>query len=168
MNFKICLKKYSDIISQNSTNLSDQFIDYRYVGSEEFLKEYFVNDYLEGALVLNQNNGSLFDLSKWDLVDQLLCYLVNALHEVFLDSRKMSVFFYPDQPIEVSVTKLHSVVLFADSFGSKVTLNDWDLLNLLNEIEAFFNYFREMTDSNSLVSYEIMIKEILSSVRFSS
>ncbi|QAT88937.1 MAG: hypothetical protein EOO72_06085 [Myxococcaceae bacterium] len=59
-------------------------------------------DYIEGAMELSIDGRAMLTRQEWDYIDQLWAYLVGGVADL-LGGRKFQTFF-PDQPIELSVT----------------------------------------------------------------
>lgn len=83
----------------------DKFVNV--VEFNEVLKD---ADYIEGAMVLTINYVEIIDTSMWDYIDQLWIYFLNGLIE--FNSGNDVVFYFPDQPIKVTMKHVNGRVLF--------------------------------------------------------
>ncbi|PZP06162.1 MAG: hypothetical protein DI621_19160 [Pseudomonas protegens] len=114
-------------------------------------------DYIEGALVLSINGVSLIDLSMYDYIDELWCYLSEGLSLIH-EGKNFSCFF-PDQPIEVKFICLNREVRVIVNCHEEVKIDvnkDYFLMSMSNHARAFFNRLMEIEPSSKESSMRII------------
>jgi len=74
--------------------------------------------YIDGAIVLTIDGRKIIDEEQWDLVDQLWCYFVHLIDDVY--SNGSGEFYFPDQPLPVRC------VTVDESYGARVVLSVGD------------------------------------------
>ena len=74
--------------------------------------------HIEGAIHLRINDVDILDLSMWDDVDQLWCYIVNMIDG--LETNGYAQTYFPDQPIELSFKRLSRRAVLVRSVGREV------------------------------------------------
>lgn len=67
-------------------------------------------DYIEGAMELTINHVEMINLALWDYIDQLWIYILNGL--IDLHSGRDVLFYFPDQPVKVTMSHIGSRILF--------------------------------------------------------
>lgn len=90
----------------------DSFIKYDddFINVNEFNEEIRDSDYIEGGMILTINYVEIINLTMWDYIDQLWIYILNGLIE--LKSESDVVFYFPDQPIKITMNNIKGRVLF--------------------------------------------------------
>ncbi|MGL6095274.1 MAG: hypothetical protein ACRC7O_05675 [Fimbriiglobus sp.] len=79
-------------------------INSQYVPVSEYTGSLPDKDYVEGAICCRINGHDVFTMDHWDLVDQLWCYIVEALTLVRKGVEYDSSF--PDQPLRLKFKPL--------------------------------------------------------------
>ena len=125
-----------DPVKINEQNINDYFIELNDQATMRDVKEMLDSQYLEGALVLNWNGHTIFDLSQWDLIDQLWAYILN-LFEEYLEKGESSILF-PDQPIEIKMKKDNSRIILSVE-DSVIQVPEIEFIRcMINEADVFF------------------------------
>jgi len=151
-----------DPLQMNDQNKNDFFIELN--NQEEMFKVKKILDpqYLEGAIVLKWNGYSLFNLSQWDLIDQLWAYVIN-LFEEYLSEGEASVFF-PEQPIAIKMKKNNGHILLSVE-DRTILVPELEFIQcMINEANVFFKTIEEykLGDySNELAQVERVREKIL-------
>ena len=104
-------------------------------------------DYIEGAIELAINNELIISTEMWDYVDQLWSYIVSAILK--MNKEGESFFSFPDQPIDVSLKKLHGDMILLNIDGKKVSLYGDDFVpSLLKAAKEFFTLMKKAAPVN--------------------
>ncbi|MCZ2341262.1 MAG: hypothetical protein LC104_05625 [Bacteroidales bacterium] len=90
-------------------------VNKQYVPVSEYTGTLPDKDYVEGAIHCRINGRDLFTLDHWDLVDQLWCYILEALTLTRQGSEYDSSF--PDQPLRLRFKPL-------SSYAVEITVGD--------------------------------------------
>lgn len=121
-------------------------------------------DYIEGAMLLTINHVEMINLSLWDYIDQLWIYILNGLIE--LNSGCDVVFYFPDQPVKVTMSIINNHVLFkvADA-GVMVEKKDF-IFFLATEC---LDFLKQTMSKNGAPDYGVEIKlasDLVRSIKF--
>ncbi len=81
-----------------------------FVNVNEFKGRVKKSDYIDGAMSLTINYVEVINISMWDYIDQLWIYTLNAL--IDFDTGDDVEFYFPDQPIKVTMKHVKNNVLF--------------------------------------------------------
>ncbi|MBN3066280.1 hypothetical protein H5A21_19915 [Pectobacterium aquaticum] len=81
-----------------------------FVNVNEFKGRVKKSDYIDGAMSLTINYVEVINTSMWDYIDQLWIYTLNAL--IDFDTGDDVEFYFPDQPIKVTMKHVKNNVLF--------------------------------------------------------
>lgn len=68
--------------------------------------------YIEGAIVFKEGDKYIYDWKYYDLIDQLVAYYLHAIHSLYEDKGKIVSFYFPDQPVEVTLKFINSEIYF--------------------------------------------------------
>jgi len=108
-------------------NLSENWKKYFYRiadQSDSDIAKFLDNDfdYVEGCICIWSYGREVMSFRHWDLVDQLWVYFIEALGQLFLSNEMKSEFYFPDQPLKVSLEKRekNQIILTVDDEGSWV------------------------------------------------
>jgi hypothetical protein len=117
-------------------------------------------DYFNGAIVIKYFDQILMDLSLWDLVDQLWCYLIRVIEDVLQYGKGET--FFPDQPVKIEINMIsQDSILFSLDGGRilKTILPKAEFFNaLLDGAEDFFT--KITTYFSGSINYEYEINKI--------
>lgn len=106
----------------------------------EKIKENIDTHYIDGAIEIQYKNKFIFDISMWDLVDQLWAYILNIIEDMLKFKRGTTGF--PDQPSDITMEDISpDKILFSIDMREKKTwcLPKKEFLNaLLDGAEHFF------------------------------
>ncbi|RZK00411.1 MAG: hypothetical protein EOO46_21110 [Flavobacterium sp.] len=80
--------------------------DNEFILIDDFTGDVEDNYYVSGAFTLTVNGKEIFDLTHWDLVDQLWAYLIQHFEDVLSGASMISKGYFPDQPLEIQVESL--------------------------------------------------------------
>lgn len=124
--------------------------------NESELDKYLAEDrfYIEGAMYIAYYGKELIGFKHWDLIDQLCAYFINSIYEITIKNKEFDRFYFPDQPVEVTLTKEKELISIKIGHESPVFLHK-DIF-----IKAFLNAcknFYERIDGNS---YRLEIQKI--------
>ena len=101
----ISVKSYikNDKIITSLENIETEYYKYFVeVNNKKCLELISDFDYIEGAIVFNYYGNTILGFKQWDLIDQLWVYFINAIEEL-IENKKVTTFYFPDQPIEVQI-----------------------------------------------------------------
>lgn len=106
---EIFLKKRNVVIN-NVDSLSNNWEMFFYSFNElkeHELKKYLEEDsfYIEGALCMSNYGRPVLSFREWDMVDQLVSYIIQSLHEIIIGEKATSTFYFPDQPLRLDIEK---------------------------------------------------------------
>ena len=121
--------KKEDVVIDNLDALANSWQEYFYsfneLGDDQLTEHLQKNpEYIEGAICVWYYGLEIVSFKEWDLIDQLLFYFVQSFHEILIRERKNVSFFFPDQPLEVTMTlEGDSIVIgIGDSSTSRITI----------------------------------------------
>lgn len=118
-------------------------------------------DYVDGAISLIINGVELIDLSMWDDVVDLWCYILNGVEEI--SNKRDFECGFPDQPIILNLQQKRNMVLFsvkAIKENRVLVEREEFIYRLCLHMELFFSkisrtsnrYEREITRVKKLLS----------------
>ncbi|MCX8523897.1 hypothetical protein OF897_08160 [Chryseobacterium formosus] len=125
--------------------------------NENELSEYLINDdfYIEGAICITYFGKELIGFKYWDLIDQLCSYFIHAIYEITINNKESEKFYFPDQPVEVIITKEKELI------GIKIGNENLFYLNRNIFIKEFLNACKNLYERINVNSYKLEIEEIL-------
>lgn len=92
---------------------------------------------INGMIEVLYYGEEVIGAKEWDLVDQLWLYFVDAFIQL---KRQKSVFFFPDQPLEVKMTNLNGVMLMFEIGSRKYCFPLKPFIqSMIEEAEQFFS-----------------------------
>ncbi|WP_020224856.1 hypothetical protein [Holdemania massiliensis] len=84
-------------LSNVNENYEEYFIKCEDENCLQYIKDF---DYIEGAIIIYNDDEVLLSFQYWDIVDQLWSYILEAFNNIASGSKNEKILF-PDQPIEV-------------------------------------------------------------------
>lgn len=131
-------------------------IGHDFVNVNEFKGKLRKTDYIDGAILLTVNYVEVMNTSMWDCIDQLWIYMLNALIE--LNSGKDAEFYFPDQPIKVTLNHVKNNILFkVGDLGVVVEKKEF----MLFMAKSCLNFLERMMTIDGAPDYGIEIKSSL-------
>ncbi|MFC3157991.1 hypothetical protein SAMN05443633_104332 [Chryseobacterium arachidis] len=151
--------KKRDIVIDDLKNISQNwksyFLRFNELTESELMKYLSDDDfYIEGAVRITYFGKELIGFRYWDLIDQLCSYFIHAIYEITIDNKKSVKFYFPDQPVEVFVTKEKELV------GIKIGNKDIFYLNRNIFMKEFSNACKNLYERINISSYELEMEEI--------
>ncbi|MFP1961545.1 hypothetical protein [Lonsdalea quercina] len=128
-----------------------------FVNVNEFKGRIKKTDYIDGAILLTINYVEVMNTSMWDCIDQLWIYMLNALIE--LNSGKDAEFYFPDQPIKVTLNHVKNNILFKVGDVGVVVEKKAFMLFMAN---SCLNFLESMMTIDGAPDYGLEIKSSLS------
>lgn len=130
------------------------------------LQDYFKEEdfYIEGALCIQIGKEKILSFREWDLVDQLWSYFLRAFSEIILRKVNHSEFYFPDQPLQVEITKMNKndILLKVGNVSNTISILQF-LPVFLNEAEFFFRKLSEIVGLSKYKEEFAMIEQLKSS-----
>lgn len=103
-----------------------------------YVKDFF---YLEGAIIMYNNETNILDFCHWDLVDLLWIYLLDATDKILKGKQDVS-FWFPDQPIKFRIQVIPNyashLLIYVDKKRVAVDRQEF-IWAIINGAEAFFS-----------------------------
>lgn len=152
------LKKKHTVINDLkniSQNWKSYFLRFNELNESE-LNKYLIDDdfYIEGAIYISHFGKDLIGFKYWDLIDQLCSYFVHSIYEITINNKESEKFYFPDQPVEVIVTKEKELI------GIKISNENIFYLNRNIFIKEFLNACKNLYERVNFNSYEPEIEKI--------
>ncbi len=124
--------------------------------NETELDKYLAKDsfYIEGAMYIAYYGKELIGFKHWDLIDQLCSYFINAIYEIIIKNKAFEKFCFPDQPVEVTLTKEKELITIKIGNENPVCLNK-DIF-----IKEFLNACQDLYERINGNSYKLEIEKI--------
>jgi hypothetical protein len=137
--------KYFDKVDNNYTFIAKEF-------------------YLNGVLIIKNNNRYILGFNEWDLIDQLISYFIQSLNSILIENDKESRFFFPDQPLEICLKKIDFNTLeLIKNENDKYKLNLDMFLSQFVPTSSFFIEKLKKIDGSYDFSNELKILENIKS-----
>ncbi|GAA5082605.1 hypothetical protein GCM10023210_00150 [Chryseobacterium ginsengisoli] len=151
--------KKKNIVIDDLNNISENwklyFLRFNELDENE-LRDYFSENsfYIDGAVSVTCYGKGLIGLKYWDLIDQLCAYFINSLYEIIINNQESEKFYFPDQPVEVILTKekelLHVKIGDQNSF----------CLNRNKFIKEFLKASKNLYKRINVDTYKLEIEKI--------
>ncbi|MYL56185.1 hypothetical protein GLW20_01540 [Virgibacillus halodenitrificans] len=129
-----------DDLSQNANSYIGGYNNEYLVGNIENNRSRYVENgilTIEGSIVFTSNYKEIGNIPIFDDLPSLYCYYLNAVEE-YLDNGE-ATFYYPSQPIEVSIKKDTGQQTKITIDENSLKVNEHSLLKgLLNNSQHFF------------------------------
>ncbi|MEJ5106555.1 hypothetical protein [Chryseobacterium sp. MYb328] len=144
-----------DDLNNISQNWKSYFLRFNELNESE-LREYLTDGdfYIEGAVYITNFGKELIGFKYWDLLDQLCSYFIHSIDEITRNNKESEKFYFPDQPVDVTVTKEKEMI------GIKIGNEDIFYLNKNIFIKEFLNACKNLYQRININSYELEIEKI--------
>jgi hypothetical protein len=141
-------------------NPYDFFIHIDHTDEIKKIKKQFDKDYLEGALIITYNGHTILGFTYYDLICQLIAYLLNMLAELQVKNESYSSF--PDMPVGIQIKRVGNnffEVMFDENETMKMRVNEYEFVRtLLDEADHFYTFI--ITQLNFSKKYTHMLNQI--------
>ncbi|MCH1939858.1 hypothetical protein [Holdemania massiliensis] len=117
-------------------------------------------DYIEGAIVIYNDEEVLLSFQYWDIVDQLWSYILEAFNHIANGSKNEKILF-PDQPVEMYFDIISDDFLLVSIKKNKYQIYRKEFFDaMLENAKSFFGILKKCDNEQIILESKKNLKKI--------
>ena len=138
-------------------NYDEYFVKCKDVNCLQYIEDF---DYIEGAIIINNDEEVLLNFKYWDIVDQLWSYILEAFSNIANGSINEKILF-PDQPVEVYFKIISDDILMMNIKKNKYLVSKKEFFDaMLENAKLFFGILNQCDNEQIILESKKNLKKI--------